>query len=326
MSANPDAPSADYRRRIDRVIDHIRAHLADPLDLATLAEVAHFSPWHFHRIFQALTGETLADAVRRARLETAALRLRHHPREPALAVALDVGFGSAEVFSRSFKAHFGMTPTAWRRGGWRQHADEHYAHLSKIRQAQHKNNRDAVAALVKDARHWPLGPVQSRGIDMQVEMKSLPAIRLAYLRHTGPYGQPGIPQTWGRFTHWCRQQDLTTPRRLMLGIGQDNPEVTPADKLRYDCCVQVDAGYTPPRDSSLPIGVQDFAAGRFACARFAGLGHELGEAWRALYGQWLPQSGHEPDNRPGFELYDESFTMDEQTGAFTCWLCIPIKA
>ena len=109
-------PSTDYQRRIDRVLDHIRTHLAEPLDLATLAEVAHFSPWHFHRIFQGMTGETLADAVRRLRLEAAALRLVHRPHDAALGIALGVGFASAEVFSRAFKAHFGMTPTAWRRG------------------------------------------------------------------------------------------------------------------------------------------------------------------------------------------------------------------
>lgn len=321
-----DAPSADYQRRIDRVLDHIGAHLADPLDLHTLAGVAHFSPWHFHRIFQAMTGETLADGVRRLRLQAAARRLLTRPREPALHIALEVGFASAEVFSRAFKAHFGVTPTAWRRGAWRAHADARYDQLSKIHQAQRKNNQDAAAALAQDARHWPLGPVPSTGITMNVDIKHLPAMRLAYLRHTGPYGQPGIPQTWERFVAWCGRHGLLAPRRLMLGIGQDNPEVTPADKLRYDCCVQVDGAFTPPRDDALPIGVQDFAAGRFACARFSGLGHDLGAAWQQLYGQWLPASGHLPADRPGFELYDDSFTLDERTGAFTAWLCVPIRA
>ncbi|QTD43919.1 AraC family transcriptional regulator [Ottowia testudinis] len=324
MSFAPEPPPADYQRRIDRVIDYIGTHLGDALDLATLAEVAHFSPWHFHRVFQAMTGETLADCVRRMRLQAAAQRLVRRPREPALAIALEVGFGSAEVFSRAFKAHFGTTPTAWRRGGWRAHADARQAALRKIHQAERKNNQDAARALTHDAGRWPLGLVNPKGIDMHVEIKQLPAMRLAYLRHTGPYGQPGIPQTWDKFVQWCGRHGLLQPRRLMLGIGQDNPEVTPADKLRYDCCVQVDAPFVPPRADALPVGVQDFAAGRFACARFAGLGHDLGAAWEQLYGQWLPASGHEPAHRPGLELYDDSFTLDEKTGAFTCWLCVPI--
>jgi len=91
-----------YIARINRVIDHIDAHLAEPLDLPTLAAVAHFSPWHFHRVFQAVTGETLADRVRRRRLEVAAAKLLASPPATALAIALDVGFGSAEVFTRGF--------------------------------------------------------------------------------------------------------------------------------------------------------------------------------------------------------------------------------
>lgn len=60
-----------YVARIHRVTDHIDAHLAEPLDLAVLASIAHFSAWHFHRVFQTMTGETLADPVRRRRASRA---------------------------------------------------------------------------------------------------------------------------------------------------------------------------------------------------------------------------------------------------------------
>ena len=105
MSAN----RSWYVAAINRVDDHIDTHMAEPLDLEKLAAVAHFSPWHFHRLFQALTGETLADRVRRRRLEAAAGLLLATPPESALSIALDVGFRSAEVFTRAFRAHFGTT-------------------------------------------------------------------------------------------------------------------------------------------------------------------------------------------------------------------------
>jgi AraC family transcriptional regulator len=53
-----------YTARINRVLDYVDAHLADKLDLATLARVAYVSEWHFHRLFRALTGETPGDWVR----------------------------------------------------------------------------------------------------------------------------------------------------------------------------------------------------------------------------------------------------------------------
>jgi AraC family transcriptional regulator len=65
----------DYRERILRVLTHIQEHLDEPLDLEVLARVTCFSSFHFHRIFAAMTGETIADHVRRLRLERAATEL-----------------------------------------------------------------------------------------------------------------------------------------------------------------------------------------------------------------------------------------------------------
>ena len=66
----------DYQERILRVMTHVQMHLDESLDLEELARVACFSSFHFHRVFAAMTGETIADHVRRLRLERAALELR----------------------------------------------------------------------------------------------------------------------------------------------------------------------------------------------------------------------------------------------------------
>ena len=79
------------------VLEHIDRHLDESLELATLADVAHFSSFHFHRLFSAWMGETLGDYLRRRRLEVAALRLVAQPRVPVLNVALSVGFGFRSV-------------------------------------------------------------------------------------------------------------------------------------------------------------------------------------------------------------------------------------
>src|SRR5580693_8755819 len=105
---------AEYQRRMHRVLEHIDRHLEEPLDLGTLAEVAHFSPFHFHRLFSAWMGERLGDYLRRRRIEVAAMRLVAQPRLPVLHIALAVGFGSAEAFARAFKVRFGCSPSAWR--------------------------------------------------------------------------------------------------------------------------------------------------------------------------------------------------------------------
>ena len=52
----------DYQERLSRVVAYIHDHLDEPLDLNRLAEVAHLSPCHWHRVYQALYGETIATA------------------------------------------------------------------------------------------------------------------------------------------------------------------------------------------------------------------------------------------------------------------------
>ena len=81
------------------VLRHIDQHLDQPLDLTTLAQVAHFSPFHFHRLFAAWMGETLGDYLRRRRVEMAAMRIAAQPRLPLLPLALAVGFGSQEALT-----------------------------------------------------------------------------------------------------------------------------------------------------------------------------------------------------------------------------------
>ncbi|WKB51819.1 AraC family transcriptional regulator [Eleftheria terrae] len=316
------ASRSAYMNRINRVFDHIDAHLAEVLDLDALAGVANFSPWHFHRVFRALTGETVAERVRRRRLEVAASRLLKQPPATAVAVALDVGFASPEVFTRAFRAHFGMTPSAWRRGGWRDWAAERQLELSKIHQAERKLHQVIADAFREHPVLWPTGQLTDPGEQkMKVELKQLPDTRVAYMRYVGPYGSSGIPQTWQRFAAWCDSQGLMQPRRTMYGIGHDNPRVTAPEKCRYDACVEVDAGFRPSGE----VGVQVLAGGRYACAPFVGTAETIHEAWNRVLGEWLPGSGYQCDDRPCFEIYGTDFVVDPDTGAFNCMLCVPVR-
>src|ERR1700733_11647090 len=101
----------DYKERILRVLTHIQEHLDEALELEDLARVGCFSSFHFHRIFAAMTGETIADHVRRLRLERAAMELRSGAKQ-GIQVALDSGH---EAFTRAFKAAYGSSPSEFRR-------------------------------------------------------------------------------------------------------------------------------------------------------------------------------------------------------------------
>ena len=140
----------EYEKRVNRVIDHIREHLAEELSLATLARVAAFSPFHFHRVFTAITGETLFGFIHRQRIEKAAGALGSHPDRSVLEVALDHGFSSPATFARAFKARFGMSATEWRQGG----AERWRARLPTERNPG-KQVRNAGKAPRRDRRDTP---------------------------------------------------------------------------------------------------------------------------------------------------------------------------
>jgi len=152
-TATPRKPSTaqDYQERILRALLYLQQHLDDDPSLEEVASAAAFSPFHFHRIFRGLVGETLGEHVRRLRLERAAGRLKHAD-EPVTQIALDAGFESHEAFTRAFGQRFNMSPSKFR----------------------------------NDASQPP-----AAGGLPPIEVKDLPPQRIVYLRHTGPYSTVG---------------------------------------------------------------------------------------------------------------------------------------
>jgi AraC family transcriptional regulator len=106
----------DYEARIERVVAYIYEHLDDPLDLNRLAEVACLSPYHWHRVYKAMRGETIATTIKRQRLTRAAARLAQTSM-PIEQVARDSGYDNVQSFTRIFKSIYGMPPATYRARG-----------------------------------------------------------------------------------------------------------------------------------------------------------------------------------------------------------------
>jgi len=104
---------AEYMAAVAQVVDFVQSSLDEVVTPRQLANVAGFSPHHFHRIFRAYAGESVMDFVRRLRLERAAYRLRN-TEEGILEIAIDAGYGSGEAFTRVFQAYFGVAPSVFR--------------------------------------------------------------------------------------------------------------------------------------------------------------------------------------------------------------------
>lgn len=273
----------DYQARILRVLVHIQDHLDEELSLESLAAVACFSPYHFHRIFRGLVGESVKEHVRRLRLERAAHRLKFGDLA-VTTIAFDAGYENHESFTRAFHDMFGEPPSRFRE-------------IHKVIPFKEVPSRVHYKAGERPAE---LQPTRAQGGSMDVRIERIQPLRLAFMRHLGPYDEVGA--TWGKLMGWAGRSGLLGPGTRILGIVYDDPEVTPPDKVRYDACLAVDERFRPQGE----VGAQEIAAGEYAVTTHRGPYQKLGETYARLCGEWLPGSGREAADRPCFEIYRNS--------------------
>jgi AraC family transcriptional regulator len=271
-----------YQERILRVLVYIQEHLDEPLSLEALARVARFSPFHFHRIFGAMVGESVKEHIRRLRLERAAYRLQFS-NQRVIHIAFEAGYESHESFIRAFRAMFGTSPSGYRK-----------QHRERIRR-----RAPSRVHYLPEGRLADFKPLERGGPPMEVRLEILAPMQVAFLRHVGPYEDEQFTQTWEKLLTWARSQGLLGPRTLKIGIGYDNPHVTPADKLRYDACITTD----PPVSPEGEIGTQEISGGEYAVITHKGPYENLHKTYAYLYGDWLPQSGREPADMHGFVIH-----------------------
>ena len=279
----PNLANLDYVGRVNRAIDHITRNLAEPLQLEDVARVAAFSPFHFHRIFRALVGETLAAFIKRVRLERAVYLLAHRKAASLTEIALACGFSSSSDFSRSFRKTFGVPPRVFDVERWRGAGREHM--------------QDALTP--PEARHFLARLPPGENPDgFVVRLRDLPERRVAYIRVHRPYEGSGVLEATRRLLAWARSRGLEGGQ--WLGYQWEDPDIVPLEKCRYDVGLEVPAGVV------LEGGISEttFPPMRVAELDICGAIDLEMRALDWLNSTWLPSSGDAPDHQPGFEAWN----------------------
>jgi AraC family transcriptional regulator len=285
---------------VNCAIDHVVGHLGEPLRLADVAAAAGLSPFHFHRVFQMIVGETLADFVKRQRLDKAVFLMCHGRRPSLTAIALACGFASSSDFSRCFKQRFGAAPSGFDIKAWRE---AHGAELEGI-----------VAGAVK-GRHvtgLPRLALSDNPDGFKVRIRDLPARTVAYVRARNPYkGGVGysVVQAFERLGAWAEGNSLADGQ--WLGFQWEHPEITPLEQCVYHAAVEV-PGERLAGSGTKVKGLMDWGGeiGRFGFPAMVvaqiemrgGIDLEL-RLFQWFYGVWLPKSGYVPDDHPSFEAF-----------------------
>jgi len=259
--------SRTYEDRLVRVLAHIEANPDGDLSLDALAEVAAMSRFHWHRVFVAVTGETLSAAIRRSRLYRAAGDLVNS--DLALsAIAERAGYGSARSFARAFRHVFGTTPGAFRREG-----------------------RLLPLKLKHRQGDYPMYPI---------DIETCPGYRLGAVAHTGAY--TSIGGGFDRLSAMMSARGLWPQVRGMVGVYYDDPDAVAEAELRSHAGVILADGMEIPEGLE-DVRVDP---GPVAVMRYKGPYSGLHAAYKHLYGTWLPASGREPRDAPPFEIYRNS--------------------
>ncbi|MFC2133707.1 GyrI-like domain-containing protein [Bacteroidota bacterium] len=294
----------EYKLRISKAVSYIDRNIKSKINLEELARAAFFSPFHFHRLFTSIVGETPNEFVKRIRIEKAAHMLVYRKSLSITEVALECGFSSSAAFSRSFKHHYAVSPSEWINNG--------NSKICKTDSKEWKSNTslDDYFPDVNNLRG---------GIKMKVEVKEMPKFHVAYVANLEGYKNDKIGEAWSKLCRWAGPRGFLNENTKFIGISFDDPAITDKDKCRYYACVTV------PEEiqNEKAVEVMDIKEGQHAVYRFTGYADDIENAYKDIYSEWLPESGYQPSDQPCYEVY-----LEEPKGnpmKFVMDMCIPVE-
>ncbi len=254
-----------YHEKVGRVVEYIHENLDADLSFETLAEIACLSPYHYHRIYRAIMGETVTQTIRRLRLQRAAGELIKNA-VSITQIARQAHYQNTDSFTRKFSDAYGLPPQAYRDQGKERH--------QKLIQPQ-PGEKDMYT----------------------VEIVTLKDFTLGTLSHVGDYMDMG--PTFEKLLASGAQQGLMNEGTQVWGMYYDDPQTVAKKELRGK------AGITITADAALKDGIEAtfVEGGKFAKVLYQGPYNELDIPYRWIYQTWLLESGHEPKDAPVIEEY-----------------------
>ncbi|MBI4764573.1 MAG: AraC family transcriptional regulator [Deltaproteobacteria bacterium] len=260
-----------------------------------VAREAAFSKYHFHRIFLAITGNSVAGYIRRRRLTEAAHALTETDNK-IIEVALDFRFETPESFSRAFKNMFGVNPRRYR------------------------NRLDYFEALHQPKIDPAILTHLNERMRMEVKILTKEAFKIMGMGYFGENKNKEITQLWDAFLPRMESIKNRINPAVSYGIcypveGKDNDA-----SFEYIAAVEVSDLHDLPAEM---VG-RTIPTQKYAVFTHQGSVDKIPETYQAIYAVWQPKSGYELTKAPDFEYYDERFNPDHPE-ASELDIYIPIK-
>lgn len=303
----------EYTARINRVMDYIGKNISQVIDLSVMADIASFSPYHFHRIFTFITGETPNNFVSRIRLERAASLLQDSTKDTISEIAFRCGFINVSSFSRAFKSFFGVSAKEFRR------LDKAIYIKNGIRYSKNCKPISKIGKNIQQVNEQICSVELNELIimDTKIEIKQMPELNLIYCRHMGAFNKIG--QAYEKLFKWAVPRGLVTSSTKTVTVYHDDPAVTGVEKVRQDASITVEKDVKVEGE----IGKSTVSAGKYAIGHFEIKETEFELAWNTMC-SWLTESGYQPGEGSTYELYHNDYN-EHPEHKFIVDICIPVK-
>ena len=255
----------DYTQRINKVAEYINRHLDEPIELKTLADIAHLSHFHFCRIFKVLKGESPIAFIARLRIETAAQLLRYSTL-PIEQIAFNIGYETPASLSKTFKNQYGITPTEYR------------------------TNKD-IYIMKKEIINPDLALKAPKIVTLEPK-------NLIYVALTGAYGSLDYGKAYEQLWAVIKAQKLFTKGIESICISYDDPKITEGSLQRSDVCLAIHKLATPQDE----VSCKTLAGGKYAVFFYQGSYENLSQVYDTAV-RWVIDHQYTLREEPFFEKY-----------------------
>jgi len=281
----------NHRKIANDIMYYIYKYVDTNINLDELSNNLNISKFHMHRVFKSEFGKNIYESIKTIRLQKASSLLLTNKNSTITQIARMCGYSSHTSFIKSFKEKFFMTPTSWKKDGYKNYI---FDILKKSSSA--KNSTANFSSLSPNI----------------IKMKEIKAY---YIRHQG-YNR-SIRTTWQKLQTWILCNNITDFKQI--GLYHDNPTITPLNECSYIACISLKDDVN---DSSFPIF--SIPAGVYARFDFSGKYGDVLKFMNWVYFEWLIESGYETTTNPPYAIYHKNhFLADEEE--FKLSYYIPIK-
>lgn len=276
-----------YTERLNVITEFINDNLDSKLTLSQLSKLSHFSTFHFHKIMKALLKEPIGAYIVRIRLEKAA-QLLQYSNDSIEQIAYSVGYETPSSLSKQFRNHFGISPTEYRNGK-----------TTNIRKIEYMDTK--------------LNIKKAKIVDLEDK-------QVIYVKLQGSYQNLDFSGAWEKLWSVVKSQKLFTAGIEHIGIPYDDPNMTDADKIRYDACLVIHKEAKPVGD----VGTKTLKKGKFAMFHYTGSYKYLSEVYDYIFNEWLLNNAYELRDEPVREKYRNNPQKTEESKLKT-EIYLPIK-